>query len=249
MAPPSIAGSATPPHPWLNKMRALGALAFLVARADGRIEPVEQRRIRAFLAERFGHDEVLARHIDPLMESCATKQFDEAKILGVIAAGTDRVEREGLLAFAEEVAEAGGALDTSEHQLLERIAVAFGIPRLPRTRTAPVASAANDLPGPDRSVATPLQRSPRSLLEIDEEVALTAELVRRGFFAVTDKLDPSKAAQLGPEFAEMAEEKRALVRQAAEVLLKGLGAELEIPESPVQVDLRHNPDLDSVFGV
>jgi hypothetical protein len=84
-------------------------------------------------------------------------------------------------------------------------------------------------------------------------VPLDADLIRRRFALLTDKLDPAKAAAFGPEFARMAEEKRARVRAAAEALIAPFGEPLEKPGTPgadapgSPRDLRHNPDLDDVF--
>src|SRR5207248_2895124 len=55
-------------HPWLPKMRAVAGFAFVVAKSDGRVAEAERKAIRDFLAARFGHDAVLVRHIDPLMQ-------------------------------------------------------------------------------------------------------------------------------------------------------------------------------------
>jgi hypothetical protein len=58
-----------------------------------------------------------------------------------------------------------------------------------------------------------------------------------------------KAARLGPEFLKTAEKQQAVVLQAAEILLGLMGEKLEVkPPAPAAQDLRHNPDLDDVFG-
>ena len=47
----------------------------------------------------------------------------------------------------------------------------------------------------------------------------------------------------------MADRKRADLRRAAEALIAPFGVPLDPPAAPPQpADLRHNPDLDDVFG-
>jgi hypothetical protein len=87
------------------------------------------------------------------------------------------------------------------------------------------------------------------VLEIEPGVELSAELIRRRFALLTDKLDPAKATALGPEFARLADQKRAAVRAAAEALIAPFGVPLDPPAAPPPpADPRHNPDLDDVFG-
>ena len=74
------------------------------------------------------------------------------------------------------------------------------------------------------------------------------ELIRRRFQSLTEKLDPARAAAFGPEFVHMAEQKRARIRAAAEALIAPFNEPLEKPVPPPPTDLRHNPDLDDVFG-
>ena len=72
--------------------------------------------------------------------------------------------------------------------------------------------------------------------------------MRRRFTLLSERLDPSRAATLGPEFAALAAEKRDRVRRAAEALMARFGEPLEKAAPPPPADLRHNPDLDDVFG-
>jgi hypothetical protein len=88
-----------------------------------------------------------------------------------------------------------------------------------------------------------------SWLEISADVALSADLVRRQLNLLSERLAPEKAARMGPEFAKMAETKLAAVRRAAETLLKAMGEKLETTQAAASNQaLRHNPDLDEVFG-
>lgn len=76
---------------------------------------------------------------------------------------------------------------------------------------------------------------PRVLLDIPPAAELTPELIRRKFHLLCGKSDPSRVAAL---------------KAAAETLLAPLGAPLAPPSPPPPpTDLRHNPDLDDVFGM
>jgi hypothetical protein len=87
------------------------------------------------------------------------------------------------------------------------------------------------------------------LLEIPTETLLSADLVRRQWNLLSDRLAPEKVASMGPEFVKLAQDKVALMRRAAESLLEAMGEKLETtPPAPSVQDLRHNPDLDDVFG-
>src|SRR5262249_6641751 len=90
---------------------------------------------------------------------------------------------------------------------------------------------------------------PRAVLEIDRSVPLTADLIRRQYNLLSARLAPEKAQAMGAEFVAMAESKRAAIRAAAETLLQPLGEPLEHPEQQTTpAELRHNPDLDAMFG-
>jgi hypothetical protein len=87
------------------------------------------------------------------------------------------------------------------------------------------------------------------LLEIPAAAPLTAELIRRQWNLLAQRLAPEKFSALGLEGVKIAEAKRAAVRRAAEALLAPLGEALDVPAAaPLPADLRYNPDLDEVFG-
>jgi hypothetical protein len=74
-------------------------------------------------------------------------------------------------------------------------------------------------------------------------------LIRRKFNLLWERNDPKKVESMGKKFIELAEETRRLVREAAEKLMAPYGVPLEEPVAPPPTDLRHNPDLDDVFGI
>lgn len=89
----------------------------------------------------------------------------------------------------------------------------------------------------------------REILEIPNEAELSPELIRRKFNLLWERNDPKKVESMGKKFIELAEETRRLVREAAEKLMVPYGVPLEEPVAPPPTDLRHNPDLDDVFGI
>jgi uncharacterized tellurite resistance protein B-like protein len=225
--------------PGLARMRVVVGLGYVVAKADGKVAQAEREAIRAFLEQSFGHDPVLLRHIDPLMERTEKLIPDADDALDAIRAAVPAAERGALYQWAERIADASGERNQRERDILARIAAALEVSAVPE----PVPQ--------DRAplrVAAKQEDDPRAVLDIAPGVPLDADLIRRRFALLTDKLDPTKAAAFGPEFARMAEEKRARVRAAAEALIAPFNEPLERPTAPPPTDLRHNPDLDDVFG-
>ena len=87
-------------------------------------------------------------------------------------------------------------------------------------------------------------------MEIDSNVPLSADLIRRQYRLLSERYSPEKIAALGAEFVTIAEQKRAAALAAARALIAPLGEELERPvENAPPAGLRDNPDLDAVFGV
>jgi len=65
---------------------------------------------------------------------------------------------------------------------------------------------------------------------------------------LSERYAPEKFAAAGPDFVTVAEQKRAAVRAAASALMQQWGEPLEIKPPDKPTDLRHNPDLDAMFG-
>lgn len=220
--------------PRLAKLRAFARFGLLVAKTDGRVAQAERKEVRRHLGAAFGHDAFLARHLDPLMEATEAETLDEGAILAALKEATTDAERNELFALAERITDGSGERNQREKDMVARIAVAFAI--------APVAK-------PVAPTPVPVAADPRAVLEIPPDVELSAELIRRRFALLGDKLDPAKASALGPEFAAMAERKRTELRRAAETLIAPFGAPLDPPPAPPPpADIRHNPDLDDLFG-
>lgn len=229
-------------------MRAFARFAFVMAKSDGRVAQSERAVIRAFLAAQFGHHDALARHIDPLMEQTEAAIPTEAEALAEARAVTTLLERQELYRVAEQIADAAGDRKPRERDALERIATALGITIA--SPTAPTVS----VPAPPTPVAPVVAApapppDPRTALEIPPGTELNPELIRRKYSLLAGKVDPTKARDMGPEFARLAEEKVARLRAAAETLIAPFGEPLEKPAAPPPpADPRHNPDLDDFFG-
>jgi uncharacterized tellurite resistance protein B-like protein len=245
------------PHPWLAKMRAYARFAFAVARADGRVAQAERRAIRAFLDEQFGHDGVLVRHIDPLMEQTEANPPAEADALADVRPVTTDAERRELYRLAGRITDATGERSKRERGALDRIAAAFELteatppPAPPRSGEGSKAEGPPSPPSLSGKGAGGLGDAPhpRAVLEIPAGADLSPELIRRRYAHLTDRLDPAKAATLGADVAAVVAGKRAAVRAAAEALIAPFGVPLDPPAAPPPpADLRHNPDLDDVFG-
>jgi hypothetical protein len=90
-------------------------------------------------------------------------------------------------------------------------------------------------------------------LEIDPALPLSADLVRRQYYLLSERYVPEKVATMGPDVVAMITTKRAAVVAAATALLEEMGEKLETTpaKSPRTGprDLRENPDLDAMFGV
>jgi DnaJ-domain-containing protein 1 len=246
----TAAPSAREEHPWLPKLRAVVRFGFLVAKADGRVAQAEKKVLRQYLGEKFGHDGALLRQIDPLMEAAEKAALDEPAMLADVRSVTTAAEQRDLYSLAERITAASG-----ERKALERIAQAFELktppPAPPRFAEGgkTVAPLPPPLPSGEGAGGRGSSPDPRAVLEFEPAAALSPDLIRRRYTLLNEKLDPARAAALGPEFAAMADRKRAGLRRAAEALIAPFGVPLDPPAAPPPpADLRHNPDLDDVFG-
>jgi len=78
-------------------------------------------------------------------------------------------------------------------------------------------------------------------LEIKPDTPLSSDLVRRQYHLLSEKLEGVSA--------DWAVAARSALRSAAEALLAEWKETLDVPAPPATVPaLRHNPDLDAMFG-
>jgi hypothetical protein len=87
-------------------------------------------------------------------------------------------------------------------------------------------------------------------LEIDDSAPLSVDLVRRQYNLLSERYAAEKFTSAGPEFVALAHNKREAILAAATALLQAFGekVELAVPAAAQPQELRHNPDLDAVFG-
>jgi hypothetical protein len=88
-----------------------------------------------------------------------------------------------------------------------------------------------------------------AILEIEASVPLSADLVRRHYTRLMDKFAPEKVQALGSDVVAVIQRKQQEVEQAARTLIAQWNEELSPKNSElIPKDLRHNPDLDALFG-
>jgi hypothetical protein len=87
-------------------------------------------------------------------------------------------------------------------------------------------------------------------LEIDLTCNVSADLIRRQYNLLSSRYAAEKFETAGPEFVTMARHKRESILAAATDLIRPFGEDLERPAPSADTqDMRHNPDLDAMFGV
>jgi uncharacterized tellurite resistance protein B-like protein len=241
--------TARDPAPEL--LEATIAFAFAVARTDGSIS----RKERAFLEEqvqhRYGHDAALYNRARAWCGHYETGAIDIGNCLEHIKVCFTAAQRAELLEFACQLAQASGPMNQREVQLLERASREWGLSWKPPSlvpAATPQPTESTPAPAADVPQNSPALE-PRPLLELEPSVPLTADLIRRQYNLLSSRLAPEKLQSMGPEFVAMAQSKRQAIRAAAETLLRPLGEPLELPTRPTEpAELRHNPDLDAMFG-
>jgi uncharacterized tellurite resistance protein B-like protein len=247
-APPEAipVAPAAPPPParpvedaGLARLRAALAFAWAAARADGRVSRKERSVIEEYLRQTCGADRALLNRAQALSAQYESAAVDVDDCLARVAGQFPAGERQALLDLAVRIADAAGERNPKEEAFLDRAARALGLgPAPPAAVPAPEPPPASPPPPEDRRIA----------LEIDPAVPLTADLVRRQWNLLAERYAPAKFASAGPEFVAVAERKRAAARAAASALLAELGESLEVAPAPAAQELRHNPDLDAIFG-
>jgi tellurite resistance protein len=232
-----------------QQIEAACKLGFSVAKIDGRIANSEKQAIRDFLTARWP---AAGPIIPSAMDRAEAQQPTVAQAVGEVKSAFAESDFPALLQLARDVADSAGTINEKERNALERIAAAFGLtltiaeeePQAPPVAVPEQTTA----PAPIPTGMTPDQC--RQTLEIAREVTLNVDLIRRQHRLLTERFDPAKFANAGADFVQVAEGKRAAVRTAALTLLTPFGADLEPPAAPPPPsDIRHNPDLDDVFGM
>jgi uncharacterized tellurite resistance protein B-like protein len=237
LAPPTSVPDGSP----LARLRAAAGLGFAVAKADGRIAASERKQIRAFLQRRYAQTPDLADRLD----SVAAEVENDLPTLGDALWDVRRlIPRESwpdLYQFAVSVADAAGERNAREVECLARVAEELKVARIVVPAPAPV----DPTPEPGEALS---QAECRAALEIAADVPLGVDLIRRQYRLLSDRFSPDRFGAHGPEFVRIATDKLARVERAARQLLAAYNEPLEPPTAEAPADLRHNPDLDAVFG-
>lgn len=253
--------------PELQSIPILARFGLMIAKADGFIGDPERNAVRLFLTALFGDEPMLARRIETTLQAAERAVPKEAVAIAEVIACTSPERRRAIYLAAEKIADAWLPRNKSEVETLKRVGIAFDVvPAAPSVEMSRPVSSIFTMPTPPipegiRRVAEapPPQRAsppkslfavrdPRKLLEIDPNTKLSVELIRRRFAVLSERINPKKAAAFGPEFVELATKNLAELRAAAEMLLSSFGVSLDITVPPPPTDMRHNPDLDDVFG-
>jgi hypothetical protein len=214
-----------------------------VAKADGRIAAVERKQVRVFLERRYATDPTLAAQLDTVMAEVEADLPTLGDALWEVKRTIPADAWPELYQFAVSVADAAGERNTREVECLARVAEELGIGVKPPPAHMPAPVVASE---PDAPLTEP---ECRAALEIAAETPLSVDLIRRQHRLLSDRFATEKFATHGPEFVQMAAEKRDRAGRAARHLLAGYNEPLEAPAAPPPpADLRHNPLLDELFG-
>jgi len=238
---PAIAVAHVPPvdESALDRLRAVAGFGFAVAKFDGRIAVGERRQIRVFLERRYASTNDLRLQIDQIAKAI---EKDVPGLDRAIAEVRRTIPASALVElhqFAASVVDASGQRNAREEQCLARIAESLGLTLEP---SKPVATAQIGNAGSWTEIDC------RTMLEIGIETPLNVELIRRQYYLLAERFAPTRFDDHGAEFVAMAATKRAQVERAARQLMAAFNAPLESPATQQPTDLRHNPDLDAVFG-
>jgi uncharacterized tellurite resistance protein B-like protein len=225
----------------LDRLRAVVRFGFAVAKADGRVAAVERRQVRAFAERRYAPSSELAGQLDILLNDA---EGNVPSLSEAIREVREVVPSDGwpeLHQFAISITDAAGERNTREIECLARVAEGLGIQAKVAPATVPVSPAMR----PDAAFT---ELDCRAVLEIPARATLGVDLIRRQYRLLSDRFAVEKFASHGPEFIQMASEKRERIQRAATHLLAEYNEPLEPPQAVAPSDLRHNPDLDEVFG-
>ena len=246
---PPVSPPAPPPEDKRAIILEAGVvIGALMARAHGRFTQAERQEIDRFLAQKAADDPVLqnkGRNWLAFYEAGPINLEEVLKRLEQVARAVEKGERRDL---ARGVALARHDIEPQELAVLAQLSARWGIALDLGQRQALSPQATPPL-GPAPAARAEGSHDPRAVLELDPTWPLSVDLIRRQYRMLTDRLDLDQIARFGPDFVAKAEAKLAAIRAAAESLIAPFNEPLEAPETPPPPsDLRHNPDLDALFG-
>jgi uncharacterized tellurite resistance protein B-like protein len=235
-----LASPASVEDPHLVPLELTIQFAFSIARADGPLTEAEHEVIRQHLTQRFGSDRALLNRSKAFSAQYETAAIDLNQCVQQINLHFPPDDRAALLTLARQIVTASGPANPQVSANLNMLAQRLGVP----PEAVPVSDGAASGPAP-----APTRDECLALLEISSETPVSAALVRRQWNLLAPRYAADKVAALGPEFVALAQTKLTALRRAAEVLAASLGESLDEPAAPSPPqDVRHNPDLDEVFG-
>jgi hypothetical protein len=217
-------------------------LLLAVARAGGRIGEAERRFIEDQVRRRYAYDRAIYNRAMVFCAHYESGRIDLERCLQAIDRSFSLPHRMALVQVAREVAFIGEGVNTAKVSLLSRICAWLGIdvPEVPPQKRSFSHEETSEV---DHTTAW------LAAMEIEAGVNWTPDLVRRQYYLLTKRYEPARLQGFGLEFTTLAQQRHAAVRAAAEGLLQLLGLKLEVENSvPPPADIRHNPDLDALFG-
>jgi DnaJ-domain-containing protein 1 len=237
-------------HPRLPHLKLTAEFAFAIARVDGRIAAAERDTIHRYLQQTFGHESDLVRFINPLCEQYEKGPAELDDCLRRATQLFSQAEWRDLYDLAVAVADAAEKRNKKEEECLARLRQSFGIAEPQGSgEREPFEQRRQECRPHETASTAPLPEECRVVLEIPPNAPLSAELVRRHYRLLCERCDPAKFESHGPEFIEVARHKLQRAEAAARALLAPMGEPLELEAPPEEVkELRHNPDLDAIFG-
>jgi hypothetical protein len=214
--------------------------AFGVARADIPVTRTERELILQHVRKRFSYNRALLNRAETLCAHYETAAIDWERCLGEINRRFTPDHRTALMDFASQIVAVSCKETSRAAPFLNDLAQRLGRPPAPPTPPLP--------PSPPDPTGLTCDECLK-LLEIRAGTPFSTDLVRRQWNLLSERFAPEKVASMGAEFVEQVQTKLAALRRAAELLLEAKGEKLETkPPTPPTQDLRHNPDLDDVFG-
>lgn len=227
--------------------------AFAAARIDGPVTRDEKEFIRENMRRRYERTPALDNRAKAFCAYYETAAIDVDSCLMQICESFTVAHRAALIHFAHQMNELPGGNAEAGWKFLEaaarRLSVRWQRPQPAPTQNPTLVAPTKD-PVAQEHGSAPNRAEQLALLELDAKHPLSPDLVRRHFRLLSERYAPDKVASMGPDFIAMADAKRNAVSNAARSLLAEFGEKLEEASAgAAPAPLRHNADLDAVFGV
>jgi hypothetical protein len=242
----------------LRIMEATIQFSFLAARLDGPAKAEAISLLRDHIRQRFAYNPSLYNHAKGFIAHYETGAIDRERCLRSILDLCTPEHRAILLQLVAQIMGASETPYAKASQTLSEWCRLLGVPSPakpdenppPPIKRAASKDAVQKGPKAADVRVSPTDAELRSLLEVEPSVALSAELVRRQYRLLSERLAPEKVQAMGADVMATVAKKRDAVRTAAATLLARMGQKLSAEVDDVKPnELRVNPDLDNVFGM